>query len=191
MKGQCVSYVKREDINKILEYLEKNNKIIIFGIIKFQLNTGLRISDVLNLKFEDVFTSSKIREMKTKKKKIIFFNNECLATLNKLKLFYKKHNFKNYDKNYIFKSLNDKSLESNLTYQGVNYHLKILKKELKIEYAFNTHSFRKSWAREIYYKFNDLALVMKALNHSNPSVTLRYICIEEDELKEIYSTINF
>lgn len=55
----------------------------------------------------------------------------------------------------------------------------------------NTHSFRKTWARAVYYKYNDLVLVMKLLNHTDPQVTLRYIGIEEDEMIKVYSQILF
>ena len=78
-----------------------------------------------------------------------------------------------------------------ISYQGVNYHIKTLRTNLKINYPMNTHSFRKTWARTVYYKYNDLVLVMKLLNHSNPKVTLRYIGIEEEEIQKVYSEIVF
>lgn len=70
--------------------------------------------------------------------------------------------------------------------------MKQIREDLNIEYPFNTHSFRKTWARTVYFQFNnDLALVMKALNHTNPAVTLRYIGIDNDDLNKVYTDIIF
>ena len=72
-KGQNVVPVKDEDIQNIFSYLEEKQNIVILAVIKFALNTGLRISDVLKLKFEDLKFNS-IIEKKTKKRKRILFN---------------------------------------------------------------------------------------------------------------------
>ena len=82
MKGQSVKYLQKKDVRRIIKYLEKENKVIILGIVKFSLNTGLRISDVLKLKFEDL-ESDFLKEKKTKKIKNIFFNHECKVSLEK------------------------------------------------------------------------------------------------------------
>lgn len=69
MRGQSVTYLQKDDIEKIINYLEKKNKVIILAIIKFALNTGLRISDILKLKFEDI-DDTYIKEKKRKLKKL-------------------------------------------------------------------------------------------------------------------------
>lgn len=61
-----------------------------------------------------------------------------------------------------------------------------LKKSLNINYPINSHSLRKTWGYTVYKKTKDIGLVMKALNHSNPIVTLKYIGIEEEDIKEIF-----
>lgn len=187
-KGQAVKPLKKNDVKKILIFLEENENIILWGIVKFALNTGLRISDILLLKFEDI-TSTVLIEKKTHKTKNILFNSSCKKVLEKLSEYYKEINNKNYNTGYLFKS----SINPNnpISYQGVNYHIVKLRKILKINYPMNTHSFRKTWARTVYYKYNDLVLVMKLLNHTDPQVTLRYIGIEEDEMKKVYSEILF
>lgn len=189
MKGQSVKYLQKKDVRRIIKYLEKENKVVILGIVKFSLNTGLRISDVLKLKFEDL-ESDFLKEKKTKKIKNIFFNHECKVSLEKLKKYYLKKGFENYNSGYLFKSLTKKN--SPISYQGVNFYIKKLKKELCINYPFNTHSFRKTWARTVYHKYDkDIGLVMKLLNHSNPSVTLRYIGIDEDVISKVYDNVSF
>lgn len=187
-RGQAVKPLKKNDIEKIFTLLEKNENIVMLGIVKFALNTGLRISDILLLKFENI-ESTALKEKKTKKTKNIIYNSSCEEIIKKLIEYYKKRYNDNFNSGYLFKS----SINPNkpISYQGVNYHIKNLRTKLKINYPMNTHSFRKTWARTVYYKYNDLVLVMKLLNHSNPKVTLRYIGIEEEEIKKVYSEILF
>jgi integrase len=47
-----------------------------------------------------------------------------------------------------------------------------------------THSMRKSFAYHAYKKTKDVALVQHVLNHSSPSVTRRYLGIEDDEIEK-------
>lgn len=189
MKGQSVEYIRKKDLKRIFEYLEKNKKIVILAIVKFALNTGLRISDILKLKFENLnFKNfSTIKEKKTRKIKKIFFNKICNEYVEILKKYYFKEGYSDFDRGYLFKSSFKK--DSPISYQGVNFYISILKKELNIDYPFNTHSFRKTWARTVYKKYNDIVLVMKLLNHSSISITLRYIGIDEDKLNDVYNSI--
>lgn len=191
IKGQSVNPISPKDLKQIFSYLKKKDMIVILGITKICSNTGLRISDILTLTFEDLdFKNFSLKEKKTKKRKTVIFNNSCLEAIKLLENFYKRKKIEKYNTGYLFKSI--RNPEKHISYQGVNFYMKKIKKELKIDYPFNTHSFRKTWARAIYFKYNkDLALVMKALNHTNPSVTLRYIGIDEDNLRQIYSDISF
>lgn len=189
IKGQLVRYIPDEDISKILNYFKDKELIVMYSVCLICLNTGLRISDVLNLKFEDLENLS-LKEIKTKKNKDIIFNSQCLKAFKLLKKYYKNKRLSNYDSGFIFKSMIRP--HSAITYQGVNFRIKEMRKSLNITYPMNTHSFRKTWGRKIYYKFGkDLALVMKALNHTDPAVTLRYIGIDEDDLSRIYLNVKF
>jgi integrase len=46
-----------------------------------------------------------------------------------------------------------------------------------------THSMRKSFAYHAYQRTHDVAVVQKTLNHSSPSITKRYLGIEDDEVE--------
>lgn len=113
----------------------------------------------------------------------------CKKYVEILKKYYLQKGITNYNKGFLFKSIKNNKFDKPITYQGVNFYINLLKKDLNITYAFNTHSFRKTWARSVYTQYNDLALVMKLLNHSSPAITLRYIGIDEDKMSEVYKTI--
>lgn len=188
-KGQAVKYITDEDIHRMLNYFLENESFVIYSIAVLCLHTGLRISDALCLKFEDLDKTS-IIELKTNKQKEIVFNKKCLDSFELLKIFYRKKGYKEFDSGFLFKS--QIKPKKAITYQGINIKMVKMKEDLAIDYPINTHSFRKTWGRRIYYQFGkDLALVMKALNHSNPRITLRYIGIDEDDLNNVYINVSF
>lgn len=47
---------------------------------------------------------------------------------------------------------------------------------------------RKTFGYHHYKQFNDVALLQKILNHSSPSITLRYISIYQEEIDSSYNS---
>jgi len=181
-KGQEVRYITSNDIARLREYFTKNNKPIILAIMNIGLNTGLRISDILNLKFEDISKDrAKIIEIKTGKSKVIYFNKVCTKSLKDLKAYYKANKIK--CSSYLFKS--SISTEKSISYSAVIQYLRKAKLDLGIEYEIGTHSFRKTWGYNVYKKTKNIGLLMIAFNHSSPKITLRYIGIEEDDITNL------
>jgi len=92
LRGQAVDKIKEEDIKKIKEYFKKND-FRMCALFNIGINVGLRISDLITLKFEDITSGKKIylTEKKTKKKRIITLNKLCIETLERLKKEYISH----------------------------------------------------------------------------------------------------
>lgn len=186
-----VCHLNLSDLILIRNYLIKNNHIVFLALMNFGVNTGLRISDFINLKFEDLINGEiRIREKKTKKLKKVVLNEVCLKNVGLLKDFYKSENIKSYNTGYLFKSKYNSNYYNNIdkavTYEGVLYYLKKIKRDLDIKYPIGTHSFRKTWGRTVYAKTKDVALLMLMFNHSSPRITLRYIGIEEQQFDDIF-----
>lgn len=190
-KGQEVKRIKEADLKNIRKYLIENNKIDFLAFINIGVNTALRISDLSKIKFENINSdwSFEIIETKTKKKRIVVFNKVCISTIKDLKIYYEKIGY-DVKKGYLFKKLSyynkkfliDKPVDIN----SMTRRFAKLKKSLNINYPINSHSLRKTWGYTVYKKTKDIGLVMKALNHSNPIVTLKYIGIEEEDIKEVF-----
>ena len=60
-----------------------------------------------------------------------------------------------------------------------------------IEYCVGTHSLRKSYGRWLYDAGMNLSDVAALLQHNDPIVTLRYICIDSESTKQKREAINF
>lgn len=63
-------------------------------------------------------------------------------------------------------------------------------KVVGIEERIGTHTLRKTFAYHAYQNGYDLSMIQKLLNHSSPGVTLRYIGITQDEMDNVYLSLN-
>ena len=52
-----------------------------------------------------------------------------------------------------------------------------------------THSLRKTFGYHYYLKTKNIAVLQNIFNHSEPSVTLRYIGINQDTLSDAYDSM--
>lgn len=145
----------------------KNYMLFIIGI-----NTGLRISDILRLKVNDVKyrTHIIIKEQKTGKEKRFLINNQLREEIEK---YIQNMN----DDDYIFQS--QKGLNRPITRVQAYRILNSAAKEIGIE-EVGTHTLRKTFGYWHYQMYKDVAILQDIFNHSSPSITLRYIGINQD-----------
>lgn len=145
----------------------KNYMLFVIGI-----NTGLRISDILALKVSDVRdkTHISINEQKTGKTKRFKINDNLKSEVDKYILNMNKDE-------YLFQS--QKGTNKPIT--RVQAYRILNKAGEKVGLAeIGTHTLRKTFGFHFYQKTKDVALLQELFNHSAPSVTLRYIGINQD-----------
>ena len=94
---------------------------------------------------------------------------------------------------YLFKSLSPYQkklrLDVPFTINGVSKEFKKIEEYLNIPYPLGSHSLRKTWGKNVYDTTLNIALIMKAFNHSSPGITLKYIGIEEEDINKLYEGI--
>jgi len=156
-------------------------------IFKFDINTGLRISDIIPLKVNDIFNEKwqfrehlTLNEKKTAKERKIKLNE----TLRKCLHNYVKTQHLDLG-DYLFGSQKGGYLGRIQVYKGLREAATVVGVE-----NFGTHSLRKTWGYWTYKisKYN-IGLIMDTFNHSSPSITLRYIGINQDQKDELYSIV--
>ena len=150
----------------------------IYYLLLFQVNTGLRIGDILQLRRKDILNSRiDITEQKTKKNLSRSYPRNTYNAVNE----YCHENHIGHD-DLLFDNLNVRTVQKNL---------KIVIKHLKLR-DISTHSFRKTFATLKYKESkNNIELVRRLLNHSNTSVTQRYLGISDIDLEKISSKAIF
>ena len=182
MKNLVEPFKSKEEIQKVEEYLKKRSKrnrlIFVFGI-----NSGLRVSDILGLNIEDVKNKQyvEVREKKTGKYKRFPLNNK-LQKLIKDYLPTREKLYSLETDEPLFIGKKHKRLDRSQVYRFLNKACK----DLRININAGTHSMRKSFGLFFYKQYNDVVLLQKILNHSAPSITLRYIGITQEEIDSSY-----
>ena len=170
-------------------YNDKNYRISL--MVSMGAFWGLRISDYINLRWNQVFEKEDftIVEKKTGKTREIKINTQLQNHINECYLQIKPRSLDEY----IFLS------QKNTVYsiQRVNIILKDLKKKYNLKIKnFSTHSLRKTFGREIFSRSGsnaELAIVKlsQLYNHSNPAITRLYLGITKQELMETYDILSF
>ena len=151
----------------------------------------MRISDILKLKWTDVYTkgghlrkSYDLKEKKTGKTKTVYFNEAVAAAFEEYLNTVPMVDYTSDE--FVFKNKSGEQLGD----ESVNRLMKLLMKECRIEDNLSTHTMRKTAAYWTYRNTNNLALVQKLLNHRSSAETLRYICIDQEQMEEAYCTLN-
>lgn len=162
----------------------RNYAMFVMGI-----NSGLRISDLLTLKVSDVLDEKghikdrvTIREKKTGKAKDFPFGDTTKKALKEY-----LNSFKYMPDMYLFPSRKGgRPLSRQQAYRIINDAAR----SVGIKERIGTHTLRKTFGYWAYQQGVDVTRIQKLLNHSAPSVTLAYIGITQEELDNVYLTLN-
>lgn len=177
-----VGPIKEEkDIQLIKEELLKKSYrdylLFLFGI-----NTGIRFSDLINLKFNQVIKDGKIVpsiQIKKVEYEINKITKECL------KVFCSRlPNFSPDD--YIFKSRKgNEPIDRSHAYRIISGAAI----RVGINQKVGTQTLRKTFGYHYYMKYNDVEVLQKMFNHNSSKQTLDFIGVnffrEEPEKKEL------
>lgn len=176
MKQKVEPIRDKLQIKAVEDYLAKKNKRnrLLFAL---GTNSGLRVSDILNLNIADVKnkTHIEIKEQKTGKYKKFPINS-------KLKALIKDFIHDRDDTEPLFLSQKCARLDRSQVYRMLNNACKAVGVDVNI----GTHSMRKSFGYHHYKQFKDVAMLQMIFNHSSPNITLRYIGIDQDEIDNSY-----
>ena len=186
---------RRKKLPKILEKEEREKLLDTFNtryptaqrdktMIELMLDSGLRLSETINLKWANVnLTTGKVEviEGKGAKDRIVYINEEVLEKLktwrDRQQEELNKRDISN--KEYVFTSLTGNRLDSG------NIRRKVYKqvKKAGINKKVSPHTFRHTFATDLYKETKNIRLVQKALGHSDLSATMIYTHIVDDELE--------
>lgn len=175
----------KEDIKKISEYLEKKN-LMYWTIFIIGLNSGLRISDILNLNISDVKNKKYIGiyEQKTRKFKKFPINDEFKKALD---IYLQFRENQKYRSKALFVGKFGHRLCRSQVYRFLNEACS----ELNIQINVGTHTLRKTFGYHYYLKTQNLTMLQKIFNHSTPAVTLSYIGITQENIDEAYMGLDY
>jgi site-specific recombinase XerD len=180
----------KREIQAVKNYLSGKN-LRDYTIFVVGINSALRVSDVVKLKWENVFyeigeLKKEIRliEKKTSKQKVFPINQ----SMKKALLEYFEYIDKPSDDEYIFKSRQGGN--SPLSVKMAWRIFKDIQDNVKLSTHIGTHSMRKTFCFMAWKQGVPIETLMKILNHGSQSVTKRYIGITQEEINDVYLNIN-
>ena len=157
-------------------------------VLEILYSTGLRISELLDIKINQVanITDKLYIKGKGDKQRVVIFNKNSLSTLN-VWLNIMMQNKKNKN-SFVFEDLNS---SKKITRQKIYNDLKRLALKAKIDIdKVSPHSIRHSFATHMLNRGADLRTIQKLLGHSDISTTEIYTNVRQNRLKGLIDNIH-
>ena len=167
-----VEPIRDKEKIELVKRILKGNGTRNFLLFLLGINVGLRISDILKLKVEDMKDKEyvTIKEKKTGKIKRFPITDSYKTVL-------KEYICDKHPNDWLFPSQRgDKPITRIQAYRIINNACF----KAGIMTNVGTHTLRKTFGYHFYQETKDVALLQSLFNHSAPSITLNYIGINQD-----------
>lgn len=184
-------YLMWSDAMNLIRKLAKDGNYKMSLLVAVGCFTGLRISDILALRWNQILGVDEftVIEKKTGKQRTLRLNPQLQKHIQdcyeQIKPIGVKAPILVSQKRTIY------------TIQAINRILKDIKKRYKLKIKnFSCHSLRKTFGRQVYNmnsENSELALVklMELFNHSSVAITKRYLGLRQEEILETYDVLSF
>ena len=154
--------------------------------------TGLRVGDIISLRWRDVLYREfiTIKEGKTGKLRKISIHDDLKSTLNSV---YEELKYPDQD-SFLFISKRRNNRRKPITARAYNYRLANIFKEHGVSAeSTSSHTLRKTWGLRVWENAGktEEALIWLSLmfNHSSPKTTLLYLGLDRQIQNKMYMTI--
>lgn len=184
-------YLEWSEAMNLIRKLTYDNNYKMSLLVAIGCFSGLRISDILSLRWKQILDTDEytIVEGKTGKLRTIRINKQLRQHIKE-----------------CFEAIKPTSITAHIlisqkgtvfSIQRINKILKELKKKYRLKIRnFSCHTFRKTFGRQVYNmnsENSELALVklMEIFNHSSVAITKRYLGLRQEEILETYDCLTF
>lgn len=185
--------ISRENIENLLSYLyhlncqtefQKKQKLRDIAIIELLFATGIRISELCNIRINDTDLEEGILRIRGKgaKERIIQIGNQDVLT--SLKNYYNANYEAIVKEGYFFTNKQGNILSD----QAARNMLKKHTKNAGINQNITPHLFRHAFATFLLEEDVDIRYIQKMLGHSSISTTQIYIEVASEKQKQILKT---
>lgn len=178
-------YLNYVDIDILLNTPDKTDVLGLRNALILELlySTGIRVSELSNIKIEDInFNEREIRVLgKGSKERIVVFGKICLELLN---------NYINNSRKKLLKENNEYLLlnknGNKLSVRGIQLIVENILKQSSIKYNISPHTLRHTFATHLLDAGADLMSVKELLGHDSLSTTSIYTHISNEKLRQVY-----
>ena len=171
-----------KDIRSIKKCLQDNPRDLCLFTIG--INTNLRASDLVRITVGmvndlNVGDELVLIEKKTEKERRISLNRDCIDTIQNLINSFKQPR---KDDSQLFRGR-----QGDIKPIGVNYLVNKWVKIINLKGKYGAHSLRKTFGYHMRVQHKvSIPILMQIFNHHSQKQTLDYLCVQPDEIKEVY-----
>ena len=180
-------FVTQNDLDVILDV----SKVGSFGdrnylIIELMYSTGVRVSELVNIKLSDIdFSRRQIRIMgKGSYERFVFYGERASKAIDKYTRGLRNDLLKEKKSDYLI--LNKDG--NKITTRGIAKILDGVIKETSVRSSVSPHTLRHSFATHLLDSGCDLRSVQEMLGHKNINSTEVYTHVTSERLKDVYFT---
>ncbi len=173
---QLPAVLTKDEVRNLIDSADTEKSRLIMSLL---YSSGLRVSELVNLKTGDVSLETRsgwVRRGKGAKDRI-FMLSEQLAKDIQAYLYGREHN-------YIF------SKEKPLTTRNIQKIIKNASKRAGINKKVTPHTLRHSFATHLLEQGTDIRLIQQLLGHSSIATTQVYTHVSEEQIRKIQNPLD-
>lgn len=179
-------FLKKEELNKIFSVcsentpIEKRNTLI----IELLYATGLRVSELVNIKITDIDQKEKVIKVlgKGSKERLVLYNNHTSKAMTAY--LQDGYNYLNkINSGYLILNKNGTKLSERYVRNIINDLVRKAGLDIKI----SPHTIRHTFATDMLQAGSDLMTVKELLGHESLNTTSIYTHVTNNQIKETYN----
>ena len=180
MEKKLPKFIYYNDLLDIIKESEKDTDGIRDRlIIEMLYATGVRVSELINIKYEDIdYNNRRIRVCgKGNKERIVYYGEYAEDVLKEYMHTHEKNKY-----GYLFTN----SKGDKITDRGIRYIIDNIMKRLSVKVHVTPHVLRHTFATDMLNNGCDIKVVQELLGHSSLKTTEVYTHVTNERLKQVY-----
>lgn len=183
------NYLTVEEVDLLMSFdLKTKNDYRNKAMLELMYSSGLRVSEIINLKLNDLNLDHLMIKVNGKgdKERIVFFNEYSRECLNEYYLNYREEFLKGKRSNFVFVNVHGKGLSRQSFWKTIKA---IARKQGIHEEGVSPHTLRHSFATHLLENGAELRVVQELLGHSDISTTQKYTHLNVKLLEAKYNKV--
>ena len=148
-------------------------------IIEMLYATGVRVSELINIKYNDIdFNNRRIVVCgKGNKERVVYYGEYAEEVLKEYMITHKQN-----EHDYVFTNYKGEQI----TDRGIRYIIDNIMKKLSVKVHVTPHVLRHTFATDMLNNGCDIKIVQELLGHASLRTTEVYTHVTNERLKEVY-----
>ncbi len=184
LEKKLPKYLTINEVEKILSVPDMNDKVGIRDafILELLYVTGIRVSELVNIKLNDIEESQRRIKIlgKGNKERYVLYGSRCKELLNKYLSI--RNTFLKYPNDYLILSKTGRKINTREIRNIINR----IKVKAGVSISISPHTFRHTFATHMLNEGADIRAVQELLGHENLSTTTIYTHLTNEKLRRTY-----